>query len=351
MITSIYLRHFRNLNEYRVNIDKSLVIIQGKNGVGKTSILEGIYFAATTKSHRTTNEKDMITYEAPFAMVRLMQENKLHEVVLSSGGKRTTINKAEIRKISDYIGQLRVVMFAPEDLMLIKGSPSERRYFLDMELMQVSKTYLRNLNSYKKILKQRNALLKKNKDLKDYTFLNILGEQLYDVGVQIYDERQAFIEALNEKFKAVATKYKQFNVEIQYEPNVTKENWLKHLKTKQKQDIMYETTTAGIHKDDFNVRYNGLNAKDNASQGTSRLIVIELKLALLEWIKSKTETNVVLLLDDVLSELDLERQNLFMSQLSQNHQVFITSALPININIDHQKIVLQEGDTLNAKQK
>ena len=349
MITSIELRNFRNLENYKVLIDKPLVIIQGLNGVGKTSILESIYFAATTKSHRTSVEKDMIQYEKPYASVKLIEDLKLHEIVLTPNGKRTTINKSEVRKISDYIGQLRVVMFAPEDLMLIKGSPSERRYFLDMELMQVSKTYLRNLNSYKKILKQRNALLKKNRNLTDYTFLNILGEQLYDVGIQIFDERQKFIEALNQKFKTIQTKYKDFDVEMLYEPNVTKENFLKHLKTKQKQDIMYETTTAGIHKDDFKLLYKGLNAKDSASQGTSRLIVIELKLALLEWIKEVTQTDAVLLLDDVLSELDLERQNLFMSQLSKNHQVFITTALPINGQIDFQKIVLQEGETINAK--
>lgn len=349
MITSIELRNFRNLSTYKVQINKPLVIIQGSNGIGKTSILEAIYFAATTKSHRTNIEKDMIEYHKPYASVKLMQDTKLHDIVLSSSGKRTHINKSEIKKISDYIGNLRVVMFAPEDLMLIKGSPSERRYFLDMELMQVSKIYLRHLNSYKKILKQRNALLKKNKNLKDYTFLNILGEQLYDVGVQIFDERQKFITALNLKFQSISDKYENFNIEMIYEPNVTKENWLKHLKTKQKQDIMYETTTVGIHKDDFKLLYNGLNSKDSASQGTSRLIVIELKLALLEWIKETTQMDVVLLLDDVLSELDLERQNLFMSQLSKNHQVFITTALPMHADIDYQKIVLQKGDTINAK--
>lgn len=351
MITSLELRNFRNLTTYQIQFDQPLIVIQGLNGVGKTSILESIYFAATTKSHRTNIEKDMIQYNKPYASVKLMHDRKLHEIVLSASGKRTVINKSEIRKISDYIGQLRVVMFAPEDLMLIKGSPSERRYFLDIELMQVSKTYLRNLNSYKKILKQRNALLKRNKNLTDLTFLNILGEQLYAVGVEIYDERAKFISNLNEKLKLVQSKYKNFHVEIVYEPFMTKENWLKHLKTKQKQDILYETTTAGIHKDDFKVLYNGLNAKDNASQGTSRLIVIELKLALLEWIKEVTQTDAVLLLDDVLSELDLNRQNLFLNQLSKKHQVFITSAVPINETINFQKIVLEEGEIHNAKSK
>jgi len=349
MITSIALRNFRNLKEYQIDIGQSLVVIEGANGVGKTSILEAIYFAATTKSHRTNTEKDMIQYEKPYASVQLVQNKKVHEIVLTSKGKRTLINKAEIRKISDYIGQFNVVMFAPEDLMIIKGSPSERRYFLDMELIQVSKTYLQQLNQYRKILRQRNALLKKNKNLKDFTFLDILGQQLYDVGVEIYDARQKFINDLNEKFKKVASKYQNFNIELIYEPNMTKTNWLKHLKTKQKQDILYETTTAGIHKDDFKVLYNGLNAKDNASQGTTRLIVIELKLALLEWIKASTNQDAVLLLDDVLSELDLKRQELFMSQLSKNHQIFITSAIPLNLNVTYQKIVLHKGDTNYAK--
>src|SRR5690554_5404596 len=214
MITSIELRNFRNLENYKVDINKPLVVIQGLNGVGKTSILEAIYFAATTKSHRSNNEKDMILYNKPYLSVKLTEDNNLYEIVLSNDGKRTTIDKSEVRKISDYIGRLSVVMFAPEDLMLIKGSPGERRYFLDIELMQVSKTYLRNLNTYKKILKQRNALLKKNKNLTDYTFLNILGEQLYDVGIQIFDERQKFIEALNQKFKTIQTKYKDFDVEM-----------------------------------------------------------------------------------------------------------------------------------------
>ncbi|WP_035357265.1 DNA replication/repair protein RecF [Acholeplasma granularum] len=341
MIKKIELRNFRNLNEYQTNITKPLIIIEGQNGVGKTSILEAIYFAATTKSHRTNNEKDMITYDKPYAAVKVTQENQINEIILSSSGKRTSINKQELRKISDYIGRLNVVMFAPEDLMLIKGSPSERRYFLDMELMQISKKYLKNLNTYKKILKQRNTLLKKNKELIDYTFLNILGEQLYSVGTEIFDDRQIFINQLNEKLKKVSSKYKNFNIEIIYDPNISKENWLKHLKTKQKQDIFYETTTTGIHKDDFKILYNGLNAKDNASQGTSRLIVIELKLALLEWIKEVSGKDAVLLLDDVLSELDLNRQNLFLSQLSKNNQVFITSAVPIEIELEYQKIVLQ----------
>ncbi len=342
MIESIEIRNFRSLESYQLHIEKPIVLIEGPNGVGKTSILEAIYFAATTKSHRTATEKDLISYEKPYAAVKIKEKTNTHEIILSLNGKRTFINKAEIKKISDYIGKLHVVMFAPEDLMLIKGGPSERRYFLDLELMQISKEYLRLLNTYKKILKQRNILLKKLKESDDYTFLNILGEQLFEVGAKIYDFREAFINDLNEKLKKVSTKYQNFNIEITYAPNITKDNWIKYLKTKQKQDILYEQTMVGIHKDDFNVLYNGFIAKDYASQGTTRLIVIELKLALLEWIKEQTKAHAVLLLDDVLSELDIERQNLFLKTLPKAHQVFISSAVPIHNHFDLQKVVLSK---------
>lgn len=342
MIEQIEIRNFRNLENYQIKIEKPLVLLEGSNGVGKTSILESIYFAATTKSHRTSQEKEMIQTDKMFAAVKIKETSKLYEIILSQNGKRTFLNKVEIKKISDYIGKMHVVMFAPEDLSLIKGGPSERRYFLDLELIQVSNDYLKLMNQYKKILKQRNALLKKIKDSDDYTFLNILGEQLYDVGIKIYDHRESFINNLNNKLKEVENKYDNFKVNLIYEPNVTKEQWLKHIRTKQKTDIMYEQTTVGIHKDDFKVVFNGFNAKDYASQGTTRLIVIELKLALLEWIKEQTNEHAVLLLDDVLSELDIERQNLFLEKLPSKHQVFISSAVPLYKKFDLQRIVLSK---------
>ncbi|MBN3491052.1 DNA replication/repair protein RecF [Acholeplasma equirhinis] len=342
MIEKIEIKNFRSLEQFQFNTTKPVILLEGPNGVGKTSVLEAIYFAATTKSHRTSTEKDMIEHDKPYAMVRLKTSDAQHEIILSEKGKRTLINKVEIKKISDYIGKLHLVMFAPEDLLLVKGSPSERRYFMDLEMMQVSKEYLRWLNHYKKILKQRNALLKKLKVDDDYTFLNILAEQLYEVGEKIYDARETFLAEINTYLKASNLKYKDFLVEIRYEPNLTKEAWLKYLKTKQKQDILYEQTTTGIHKDDFEVLFNGHPAKDYASQGTQRLITIEIKLALLEWIKEKTKKDVVLLLDDVLSELDSERQEQFLTSISNAHQTFISSAIPLNTKLDLQKVILSK---------
>ncbi len=342
MITSLEIRNIRNIEQFQIKIEKPLVVIEGLNGVGKTTLLESIYFAATTKSHRTNSEKDLITHEKPYGAVKIATDH-MNEIIISEHGKRTFINKVEIKKISDYIGKLRVVMFAPEDLMLIKGGPSERRYLLDLELMQVSKEYLRYLNTYKRILKQRNILLKKIKLEDDYTFLDILGEQLYEVGSKIYDFREKFIRSLNDKLQIISKKYEDIVSELIYEPNITKDAFIKYLRTKQKQDILYQQTMVGIHKDDFKIVFNGFLAKDHASQGQQRLIAIEIKLALLEWIKEETHENVILLLDDVLSELDLNRQDLFLKTLPKQHQVLLTSAVPIENTYDFQKIVLQKG--------
>ena len=330
MIKKISLKNFRNHKDIEIKINESFVYIYGPNGTGKTSILESVYFCSTTKSHRTSEETDLILKNEPFTHVKVLTDQDRYEVIMSKKGKRAFINGVEKRKISDYIGNLKVVLFAPEDLELIKGSPQIRRQFLDMEWMQLYKNYLRLLNQYKHILKQRNSLLKKIKIEDDYTFIDILGDQLYEAGIQIMNERKHMIDQLNQKIKKVYALFSQNQIEMVYDPNVDEQSFKKHLKKQQKVDIMQQTTTVGPHRDDFYFRFNGFDSKTYASQGEQRLMVVALKLALLELIKDITKGPVVLLLDDVLSELDLEKQKLFLLQLPKEHQIIMNSALPID---------------------
>lgn len=325
MIKRIYLKNVRNHNLLDLSFEKPFAYIQGLNGSGKTSVLESIYFCATTKSHRTSDEKDLMKQKEPFAQVKIWTDEDRYEIVLSKTGKRASINGVEKRKISDFIGHLRVVMFAPEDLELIQGTPLDRRQFMDLEWMQLNKVYLRYLNTYKHVLKQRNSLLKKLSVDDDYTFLNILGEQLYDVGSKIIIERTDFINELNDLFKQVYQRFSSHQVEIIYHPDVDDKSFQQALKKNQKQDILYQTTLAGPHRDDLIFRFNGFEAKTYASQGEQRLMVVALKLALLELIKKKTNQHVTLLLDDVLSELDDERQKTFLEQLPREHQIIMNS--------------------------
>lgn len=331
MIRKIHLKHFRNHQDIELNFEKPFVYIDGPNGSGKTSILEAIYFVATTKSHRASDEREMIERKEPFTQIKIWTDEDRYELVFSKTGKRALINGVEKRKISDFIGHLRVVMFSPIDLDLIKGAPQTRRQFMDLEWMQLNKTYLKHLNTYKQVLKQRNSLLKKVNIEDDYTFLNILGEQLYEVGVEIIAERQKMIDQLNIYFKSVYQRFSSHDVDIVYEPDVDEKAFKQHLNKNQKQDIMYQSTLAGPHRDDFFIRFNGFDSKSYASQGEQRLMVICLKLALLKLIESKTNTQVILLLDDVLSELDQERQKIFLNELPKEHQMIMNSAMPIEI--------------------
>ncbi|MBU1142643.1 MAG: DNA replication/repair protein RecF [Firmicutes bacterium] len=330
MIQKLILKNFRNHQALELKFENPFVYIHGTNGAGKTSILESIYFCATTKSHRTNDEKELILRNEQFAQVKLTTSDDKYELILSKTGKRASINNVEKRKISDYIGHLRVVMFAPEDLELIKGNPSNRRQFMDLEWMQLNKQYLKNLNTYKNVLKQRNSLLKKISLEDDYTFLNILGEQLYDVGSEIIKERRQFLLELNSYLSKIYPLFSNHQVQIIYKPDVDEKSFKNYLNKNQKQDILYQTTNAGPHRDDFYIDFNAFDAKSYASQGEQRLIVVALKLALLKLIEEKTGKQVVLLLDDVLSELDLEKQKLFLKHLPKEHQIIMNSALPID---------------------
>ncbi|MDO9629711.1 MAG: DNA replication/repair protein RecF [Acholeplasmataceae bacterium] len=329
MIQKLILKNFRNHQTLELKFEKPFIYIHGANGSGKTSILESIYFCATTKSHRTNDEKELILRNEQFAQVKIIAENDRYDLILSKTGKRASINGIEKRKISDYIGHLRVVMFAPEDLDLIKGSPANRRQFMDLEWMQLNKQYLKNLNTYKNVLKQRNSLLKKINIDDDYTFLNILGEQLLEVGSEIISERRQFLAELNSYLAKIYPLFSNHQVQIIYKPDVDEKAFKNYLNKNQKQDIIYQTTNAGPHRDDFYIDFNAFDAKSYASQGEQRLIVVALKLALLKLIEEKTSKQVVLLLDDVLSELDLEKQKLFLDHLPKEHQILMNSALPI----------------------
>ena len=341
MIKSIRLIHFRNHEQYSLNINEPFVYMYGENGSGKTSILESIYFCATTKSHRTSDEKQMIQKDKPFAQVRIKTTHHQYEITLSKTGKRTFIDGVEKRKLSDFVGHFSVVMFSPKDLDLISGPPSGRRQFMDLELMQMDKSYLRLLNQYKKILKQRNSLLKRLNLNDDYTFLNILGEQLYDVGIKLIDRRKLFIESINQLLIDVYQRFSKHEIRLMYKPDVTKDAFKKHLEKQQKQEILYQSTLAGPHRDDLTVEFNGFEAKNYASQGEQRLIVISLKLALLQWIENQTNREVILCLDDVLSELDLDKQKILIQSLPKNHQIMMNSAIPIE-HSQLQKVELKK---------
>lgn len=344
MIKSVSLINFRNHKQLNLKFNNSFVYINGSNGSGKTSVLEAINYIATTKSHRTNNDIDVIRRGEVFSKIVLETTSNRYELVISEQGKIASLNNKEIRKLSDFISKLKVVLFAPEDLNLIKGSPSIRRSFIDLELTKIKRSYLRNLTDYRNILKQRNALLKNISLDDDLTFLNILGNQLYEVGIKVIEQRSEFIKLLNEQTKLVYKDLSSNEINVLYQPSVDKEAFMKHITKNQKQDILYQTTNVGPHRDDFIVKYNENNAA-NSSQGEIRLMVIAIKLGLLKVFKNAVNENVVLLLDDVLSELDQTRQKVILDKLPKDIQIIMNSA--IKIKSDKIDIITLKGDKEN----
>lgn len=332
MIKEIRLKQFRNHSNLYLKIHKKRVFIFGNNGLGKTSILEGIYFASLTKSHRTSEDKALIMNHAPYARVDITTENHHYQVVISETGTKAFIDKVQVLKMSDYINGYRVIMFAPEDLDLIKGQPSNRRQFLDIEMSQIHKPYMLNLSKYKQILKQRNALLKNLSLNDDLTFFKIITDQLSIIADDIISKRQTFIQKLNQAFK---TRFKTFNevdeVDVKYEPNVALNNLNQVLHDKKDKDILTQTTNYGPHRDELRFEFNQQEAKTYASQGQQRLMVIALKLALLDIYNSK-EIETIILLDDVLSELDSDKQQKLLNHLPEQYQTFISGVEPIEIS-------------------
>jgi DNA replication and repair protein RecF len=200
MIKRLELTNFLCHDKINLDFNKNQIYIVGPNGSGKTAILEAIYFASTTKSMRTNNEKDLIKENLPFTKIVIkFDDNVKNELVISKTGKRIIANGVEKRRISDYIGSFNVVMFTSEDIDLIKGTPADKRNFIDLEWMQLDKDYLQSLNKYRRILRQRNALLKNLNVDDDLTFLNILGDQLFQVGSKIIEKREEVINLLNKE--------------------------------------------------------------------------------------------------------------------------------------------------------
>lgn len=331
IIKSIELADYRNYNSLALEFDKGTNILYGDNAQGKTNILESIFVAATTKSHKGSKDKEIINFEKEEAHIRAFIEKENIETrvdmhLRKSGSKGIAVDGQRLKKAVDLLGICNVVFFSPEDLGIIKNGPSERRRFVDMELCQLDNFYVYNLSSYNKIVNQRNKLLKDmfmNPDLKET--LNIWDIQLVSFGSKIIERRKLFTEQLNEIIYEIHKKLSggREEIKIVYEPDVEIEEFEKRLKNSQDRDIKSKMTTVGPHRDDFSFYVGDIDIRRFGSQGQQRTAALSLKLSEIELVKKITKDTPVLLLDDVLSELDSNRQNYLLNSIG-NIQTIIT---------------------------
>lgn len=332
-IRSIRLMNFRNYDQLNIELGKDVNVFQGENAQGKTNILESIYYCAFGRSHRTSKLKDLIQWDSKNANIQVyIEKDRLDKTIdinlLADGRKAISINKVKLTKIGDLLGVLNVVMFSPEDLKIVKESPGIRRRFLDMEISQLDKRYYNSLVAYNKVLAERNALLKSRRI--DRNILEIYDLKLCEEAAYIAKQRVNYVNLLNTYGKSIHQEITTQKEEISYvykssfslDGNL-KENLKKELIRKRETDIERGTTSAGIHRDDFTILINNVDAKDFGSQGQQRTAVLTMKFSSLEIIKKIKGEYPILLLDDVLSELDLSRKKFILKSI-ENIQTVIT---------------------------
>lgn len=335
-LKKIELKNFRNYEEEAVEFHNKVNIITGKNAQGKTNLLESLYIMSLGKSFRTSKDSEMIGFEKEFCRAKStsVKEGRELEIEITIGkeGKTTKINGMKTAKNIDLLENVYMVVFSPEDLKIVKDEPEKRRKFIDRELCQLKPIYYRNLGRYKKILQQRNSLLKQQEI--NEGVIAVWDEGLAEYGAKLIQERNRFVEKLNGISREISmgiTNGKEA-LDISYEANVAykesyeeQKDYLKKLLTKNlKNDIFRRSTTVGPHKDDLKICLEGVDIRHFGSQGQQRTAALSLKLAEIRLIKEETNIAPILLLDDVLSELDAERQNFLINSLEEV-QLFITT--------------------------
>lgn len=331
IVKRVELSNFRNYELLKLDLDKKTNILYGKNAQGKTNVLESIYVCSTTKSHRSNKDAELIKLDSDEAHIKLFIEKNNREQRIDIHLRRNktkgiAINGIPIKKASELFGVFNVVIFSPEDLDIIKKGPAERRKFIDMELCQLDKIYVYNLTNYNKIVIQRNKLLKDinfRPELKQT--LEVWDNQLAEYGSKIIERRQKFIKEINNIMKPIHRELTGGveDINIVYNKNCEAEDLLKTLEENRERDIKYKSTSAGPHKDDILFFHEDKNIRIYGSQGQQRTVALSLKLAEIELVKKLINDLPVLLLDDVLSELDSDRQNHLLKSLD-NIQTVIT---------------------------
>ena len=332
--------------EFKLELSSGINILCGPNAQGKTNIVEAVYFCATAHSHRTGQAREMIGFGQDFAGIQAViargagreYRNKVHLVIKNTGrnmvSKQAAVNGVAIGKLTDLLGVLYCVIFSPEDLKLIKSGPSERRRFIDMELCQVNRVYYFELNQYYKILKQRNSLLKslqKKSEGQLFETLDMWDAQLAERGERITIMRRAYIEGISLLAAKIHAGLCGEELRALYKPSAESGELHERLIKNRRRDIHTGITSAGIHKDDVTFLIDGLDSRLYGSQGQQRTAALSLKLAEVELIRREKGENPVLLLDDVMSELDKNRQEQLLACIT-GIQTLITCTTAENLS-------------------
>ena len=349
-IEKIKLQKFRNYEQLELDLNKNINIIYGNNAQGKTNILEAIFLSGFGKSFRTKKEKEMIKFNEQSSLVEIFYKKKDRDgkVKIEIGNKKQiSLNGIKLKKLSELLGNINIVIFTPDDINILKDGPAERRRFLDMMIGQLRPNYVYNLNMYLKTIEQRNNYLRQiSEENKPENMLEIWDEKLAEYGEKIYIYRNEFINKIAKKINNIhknITDAKE-KIKIEYLSNCdNKENYLKLLNERRKLDIIKGFTTKGIHRDDFVIYINDKEVSTFGSQGQNRTAVLSLKLSELQVVYDEIGEYPILLLDDFMSELDEERRKNFLNNIKST-QVILTGTDKIELSgVEYSLFNVKEG--------
>jgi DNA replication and repair protein RecF len=339
-IKELHLDNFRNYDHLDINFDPKINLILGNNAQGKTNILEAIYLTSCGKSFRTSKDSEMIGFGANFCRVGVKAEKSNGkeikiEIAISKDKKAANVDGIPMKKSTDILKNIYVVSFTPEDLRIVKDEPEKRRRFLNREICQLKGSYSTYLSLYRRVLHERNTLLKGNNI--DRGLLASYDEELVKYGLPLIKERIFFYEKVAKISKSIhedITGNKE-SLKITYEPSIPlaeegnktrtqKDIFFEELEKSREADIRLHHTTKGPHKDDIKLSIDNVDIRHYGSQGQQRTAALALKLAEVRIIRDETGESPILLLDDVMSELDSERQSYMIDSLG-SVQLFVTT--------------------------
>lgn len=343
-INEIKLSNFRNYNYQEIKLHENINVFYGENAQGKTNIIESIFLSSIGKSFRTNNEKELIRFgeEKAVSEIYFQKSDRDGKIKIEINDKKNIyLNGIKLKKLSELLGNINIVIFTPDDINILKGGPQNRRRFLDIMISQLRPNYMHILNLYLKTIEQRNKYLRQIKEEnKDEKLLDIWDEKLAEYAVIISNYRNDFMEKIKNKIEKIHSEItdNREDIEIEYLTEcLDKENYLNLLKQRRKLDIIKSYTTKGIHRDDFNIYINKKELSIYGSQGQHRTAMLSLKLSEVNIIEDEIGEKPVLLLDDFMSELDSKRRNHFLEKINDT-QVIITCT--DKIDIEKNKILI-----------
>ena len=331
-LKAILLKDYRNIASATVIFLPGVNVLYGKNAAGKTNVMEGVYYFAQGRSFRTPREKELIRFDQPFAQMELLFQSENERTMRNSvkftrEGRVCTRAGAPVKKMSEWIGDFRAVLFAPQHLSIVKDGPAERRSFLDFAISQIKPMYVQVLREFNQVLVRRNAMLRilHEEGLSLLDYLHIYTQRLANAASRVAEIRTRSVELLSREVNRFMKEMSggTEDVQLTYLGGGTAEDYIRRMREVQDREIRTALTQVGVHKEDIGITINGKEARTYASQGQQRSIALAMKLAEGELSKLATGEYPVFLLDDVFSELDESRKHDIMEKTAQDKRQLV----------------------------